>query len=296
MLHTLLLASGLALAGVQPTSDDPVHAETTIELTVSDDDTVSGTATFHLALDEGRWETDRFGPPSDAAPSYESSTEDLERLDTQLAGHAGVTVERAERDDDPLGHSGVMVRFDTVPFERFNAVVALLHDDGHVGTVLLVSRQSGQGHPPEGGGPHHRLNEEVNSACTETTRPRSHLTREESCSPGAAARILPIEITRGAPWAPQRPNRRSRRPRTPAPPAPHRPRTRTARTHPGPGRRAAGRSSSRADGSNTSTPRRRDSSASPHADRPAERRGRGSRAARNPSRPSEGPWSSGVPE
>lgn len=57
MLHTLLLASGLALAGVQPTSDDPVHAETTIELTVSDDDTVSGTATFHLALDEGRWET-----------------------------------------------------------------------------------------------------------------------------------------------------------------------------------------------------------------------------------------------
>lgn len=162
MLHTLLLASGLALAGVPPTSDDPVDADTTIELAVSDDDTVSGTATFHVALDESRWDTDRFGPPSDAAPIYERSTEDLERLDTQLAGHAGVTVERAERDDDPFGHSGVTVGFDAVPFERFNEVVALLHDGGQVGTVLSVSRQIGQGYLPEGGGPHHRLEGEAN--------------------------------------------------------------------------------------------------------------------------------------
>jgi hypothetical protein len=162
VLHTLLLASVLALAGVPASSNDPVQAETTIELVLSDDDTVSGTATFRRALDEGRWDTDRFGPPNDAAPNYEHPTDDLDRLDTQLAGHTGVAVERAERGDDPFGDSGVTVRFDTVPFDQFNAVIALLHDGGHVGTVVTVSRQIGPGdHTPEGGGPHHRVEGEV---------------------------------------------------------------------------------------------------------------------------------------
>ena len=162
MLRALLLTSVLALAGVPPTSNDPVHAETTIDLTVATDDTLSGTATFHLALDEDRWDTERFGPPSDAAPSYERSPEGLERLDNQLAGHTGVTVETIQRDGATFGHSGVTVRFDTVPFERFNTVLELLQDDAEVGTMLSMSRQTGRGDAPEGGGSHHRVDGEVN--------------------------------------------------------------------------------------------------------------------------------------
>lgn len=162
MLSALLVASVLALAH-SPASNDPVRADTTIELVVAEDDTVSGTATSHVALDESRWDTDRFGPAGDAAAIYERSPEDLQHVDELLADHEGVTVERAERDGDPFGHSGMTVRFDTLPFEQFNTVAALLHDSGHLGTVLTVSREQGTSDlTPEGVGPHHRFDGDVN--------------------------------------------------------------------------------------------------------------------------------------
>ena len=165
----VVLLAGAALAGVTPAPTAHLAVATAAELTLSEDDTVSGTAGMLVGLDAAQWDEDEFGPAEDAAPAFEFTAQDLRELEDEVVADLdGVHIEVVARGDDPFGRSGFELRFDRAPFEAFTTAFQRLHPDGDGPLLLSLSREVGEPHSPEGGGPQHVLDGVIEAPSSET--------------------------------------------------------------------------------------------------------------------------------
>lgn len=169
MLFQGVLTGLLALAGFAPAPDGAISLDTTVDLVLAEDDTVSGAAGMLVGLDAAAWDEEEFEPAEDVAPDFEFTAQDLASLaDEVVAGLDGVTIELAQRGDDPFGQSGFELGFEDAPFEAATTAFERLRAEELLPMRLSLLRQAGRPHSPEGGGQQHRLDGVIDAPTYDT--------------------------------------------------------------------------------------------------------------------------------
>ena len=169
MLFHGVLTMVLALAGFASPPAGAITVEVAGDLALSEDDTVSGAIGMRVGLDESAWDEEEFGPAEDAAAGFEFTAQDLEGLARELvAGLEGVTIEVAQRGDDPFGQSGFELGFEDAPFEAATTAFERLRAEELLPMRLSLVRQAGQPHSPEGGGQQHLLDGVIDAPTYDT--------------------------------------------------------------------------------------------------------------------------------
>ena len=175
MLFQGVLTGLLALAGFAPAPDGAISLDTTVDLVLAEDDTVSGAAGMLVGLDAAAWDEEEFGPAEDVAPDFEFTAQDLASLEDEVVADLdGISVEVAARGDDPFGRSGFELRFEDTPFAAFTTAFERLHAHEDLALRLSLVREAGQPHSPEGGGQQHILDGVIDTPTYDTPAEIDH--------------------------------------------------------------------------------------------------------------------------